>query len=150
MPTRRRDRGPRPAPVTIDDVYRPRSDVRLLRRVIAAARREIGRPRLAVAVRLTGEREIARLHGRFLGVRRGTDVLSFHDGNACELVVSVERARARARQLGHSIRAELALYVVHGILHCGGHDDAAPRARARMRDAEQRVLGRLGLRVPRF
>ena len=39
---------------------------------------------------------------------------------------------------------ELVLYVVHGVLHLCGFDDHDPADRARMRDAEARVLEHLG------
>ena len=99
---------------------------------------------------LTGERDIARLHGEHLGDPSPTDVMSFELDDGVEIVVSVQRARQEARRRGHAIRAELALYVAHGILHACGHDDRTARARARMRAAEQRVLDALGLRVARF
>ena len=60
-----------------------------------------------------------------------TDVISFRLSDAGEpflageLVVSAERAASVARQFGVDPRAELALYVVHGLLHLCGYDDLA-------------------------
>ena len=133
-------------PVEINDGYRPRTNLEFLRRVVAAALREGGQ-RYAVSLWLTGDREIARLHRRHLGDPTPTDVMSFLVDDTVELVVSVERARRVARRLGHAIKAELALYVIHGILHACGHDDTRARARTRMRAAESRVLDELGLVV---
>ena len=133
----------RPEPqVEILDRYRPRSDLGFLRRAVAAAL-AVGRRRHAVSLLLTDEREIAKLHARFLGDPSGTDVISFLIDDTVELVVSVERARREARRRGHPIKAELALYVIHGILHACGYDDIAAPDRAAMRKAEQRALARL-------
>ena len=85
---------------------------------------------------------MARLHEQFLGRKGPTDVLSFPDG---EIVVSGDTALREARSRGVEPLHELVLYVVHGALHLAGHDDRRPRDRARMRDAERRILRELGL-----
>ena len=114
---------------------------------MAATLGSVGVPDLEVSLLLTDEREIAQIHHRHLGRRSGTDVLSFDLDGRAEVVVSVERARRQARRMGHTIRAETALYIVHGILHLCGYDDKAPESRRRMRAAEQRILTSLGLSV---
>jgi probable rRNA maturation factor len=116
---------------------------------VAAALEHGGRSELHVAVVFVADAELARLHARHLGDPRPTDVMAFElgeegGGPGGELYVSVERARAEARARALAPEGELALYVVHGCLHLCGHDDHAPRARARMRAAERTVLARLG------
>lgn len=137
----------RRAPVAIVDRGRPRSDAAFLRRVARAALAHGGKPALPVSMLLTDDAEIARLHAQFLGDPTPTDVISFGFDDGAELVVSVETARRVAREQGHRWRDEVALYVVHGLLHVCGHDDHAARARARMRRAERAVLATLGIRV---
>jgi probable rRNA maturation factor len=120
-----------------------------VRAAVAAALAHGGRPALLVAVAFVSDKALARLHGRWLGDPRPTDVLAFElgetgQGPAGELYVSVDRARAVARALDLPPERELALYVVHGCLHLCGHDDRRARPRARMRAAERTVLARLG------
>ena len=136
--------------VEVVDRYRPRTPRAFVVRVVDTARRFARRPALPVSVLLTGEREIARLHARHLDDTSGTDVLSFAGDDGVELVVSVERARREARARGHAIRAELALYLAHGVLHACGYDDRDVRSARAMREAEQCVLRALGLRVAPF
>src|SRR5262249_2489941 len=93
------------------------------------------------------DREIARLHGEFLGAREPTDVLSFLIDDTAEIAVSVQTAARCARRHRSTLRAELALYVVHGVLHLCGFDDTDARSRLRMRAAEPAGLEALGLRV---
>jgi probable rRNA maturation factor len=95
---------------------------------------------------------LARLHGRYLGDPRPTDVMAFElgtagDGPEAEVYVSAERARAVARARGLPPARELALYVIHGCLHLCGFDDQAPNARRRMRRAERLLLSRLALQA---
>ena len=136
-----------PIGVEIVDRYRPRTSRQFVQKVVETTLDHAGRRDLSVSVLLTDEAEIARLHGRFLDDPSATDVLSFPMDDSVDVVVSVERARREARARGHTIKAEIALYLVHGLLHACGHDDDHDTARVRMRAAEQEVLQRLGLRV---
>jgi len=114
---------------------------------VRVARAELACQDMEVSLLLTGDDEIGRLHGEFFDDATPTDVICFPDDGSVDLVVSVECARREARRAGHYIRAELALYIVHGLLHACGFDDLEPVARRRMRDEEQRILRVLGLRV---
>lgn len=131
----------------IDDHGEPATDPAFVADVVRETLAFAGQPGREVSLRLTGDAEIARVHGDFLDDPTPTDVISFELDDAIEIIVSVECARARAAELGHGARDEIALYIVHGILHGCGYDDIDARDRARMRDAERAVLDRLGCRV---
>ena len=101
---------------------------------------------------IVGARAMAALHERFLGEPGPTDVLAFDLGSdrrrgvlAAEIVVCADVARRQAARRGHSAAAELALYVVHGLLHLAGHDDHTPAGHRRMHAREDELLGALGL-----
>src|SRR5438067_7148431 len=75
---------------------------------------------------------IHRLNKRYLDHDEPTDVLSFPYSAANakklegELIVGVQVALEQAAERGHDVQAELALYVIHGLLHLCGHDDKTP------------------------
>ncbi len=75
---------------------------------------------------LTGDEELRRLNRRFRRIDKATDVLSFpHGAPAGELgdiAVSVDRARAQARQFGHRVGDELCILILHGAIHLLGMD----------------------------
>lgn len=94
---------------------------------------------------------IARLKHEFLGVRAATDVLAFPiDGDADltddvplmlgDIVVCPEVARDQAPEHAGTVDDEIALLVVHGILHLIGHDHADCDDTERMRALERRLL----------
>lgn len=123
-----------------------RLDTRWLRRfarhILPACLAESGDGRFAlreveeIAVAIVSDRAIAAVHQQFMQIPGATDVITFEHG---DVVVSAETARARAGELGHSVESELALYIVHALLHLNGFDDTSPRAAARMRRVQDRL-----------
>lgn len=94
---------------------------------------------------------IHRLNKQFLQHDEPTDVLTFplSEGNAKklagELVLGVEVAKAEAGERGHDVQAELALYVIHGLLHLCGFDDKSEKLALKMRERERHYLTLVGL-----
>ncbi len=117
---------------------------------LAGLRIEEGRH---LALNFVTSGEIRQVNAKFLGHDRATDVISFDyrrsgiclpGDPAAEIFVSPEAAEAfAARRKGRSYSDEMALYVVHGILHAAGEEDYTPAARRRMRGRERRIIARL-------
>jgi probable rRNA maturation factor len=142
----------------IEIAWRLRKDWRarpLLRRVarfVAAAER-FERGQLSIAI--VGIRAMASMHERFMNLPGPTDVLTFDLDSArsrghldAEIVLCADVARRnvnpRRRTLA-TCRAELALYLVHGLLHLAGYDDHSPADSRRMHAREDELLQKLGL-----
>src|SRR5713226_5476751 len=92
---------------------------------------------------------IHRLNKQYLDHDEPTDVLSFPYSAANskklegELIVGAEVAAEQAAERGHDVQAELALYVIHGLLHLCGHDDKSAAAEKTMRERERHYLQKL-------
>ena len=143
----------------ITEVYwQPRNSwraVNLLHRVAAATAEFEGFTHGRLSIAVIGATAMATLHQRYLGQSGPTDVLSFDlDTNRHrkyiegEIIVCSDVARRRAAQYSRSLqaaRAELALYIVHGILHLIGYDDHAVTANQKMHRREDEILCLLGL-----
>jgi probable rRNA maturation factor len=104
---------------------------------------------------IVGARAMAALHRRFLGRADATDVLSFDLGSDPrggvlhgEIVLCADTARRAVRgatrvdprRMRALIRGELCLYLVHGILHLAGYDDALAADFERMHAREEEIL----------
>ena len=119
-----------------------------------------------VDVLLTNDSGIHAINREMRQVDRPTDVLSFPEFDLMpgqlpgaedadpgtglvplgDMVISMERAAAQAKEYGHSGRRELAYLVVHSVLHLLGYDhlDEGPQ-KAQMRAREEAILGELGI-----
>jgi probable rRNA maturation factor len=67
-----------------------------------------------------------------------TDVLSFPNGDGYlgDIAISLQRARAQAREQGHPIEDEIRILMLHGVLHLKGMDhegDSGEMARTELR-----------------
>ena len=146
--------------VSIRNRQRTRAvDLRLLRQMTKALFEELLQLEQAeLGITLVAAPEMTRLNETFLRHAGSTDVITFdHSDHApCishrraalhgELIICVDEAIVQARRFRTTWQAEVVRYVVHGILHLCGHDDAQPTARRQMKREENRLLRLLASR----
>ena len=89
--------------------------------------------------RITNDAELQSLNNQFRGKDYPTDVLSFpsgEPGSLGDIALSLNRARAQARQFGHSVEDEIRILLLHAVLHLTGLDhetDSGEMKRAEIR-----------------
>lgn len=121
------------------------------------ARGSPARPPHEIGIYLVDDRRMTALNQRYLRHAGPTDVITFDYGppehaaaagrGLCgDIFIGLEVARRQARAYHTTWPAETVRYLVHGLLHLSGHDDARPAARRRMKRAEDRLLRRLATR----
>ncbi len=105
--------------------------------------------RADLTVVFVSRQKIAALNKQFLGRAYATDVLAFDlrehhkDVLRGDIIISTDAVVKQSRQFGQSRSRELALYMIHGILHLLGYDDHSPKDIAQMRAEEERVISKL-------
>jgi probable rRNA maturation factor len=110
-----------------------------------------GRSRASISIAVVDDETIHRINKAHLGHDWPTDVVTFplsEPGEAVlvgELVVSAETACATARERCLDPAGEMALYVVHGLLHLCGYDDHSDAGAAGMRRRESEMLRAAGI-----
>ena len=90
-----------------------------------------------IDILIVSDRRMAVLHKEFCGIPGATDVLTFQHG---EIVISADTAATRARMLHTSVTAEIQLYLLHGLLHLAGFDDATPSRRRQMHQLQEKLM----------
>lgn len=89
--------------------------------------------------------EIAIVHAEFLDDPTPTDVITFHHG---EILVSADTALRQGMEHGQPLNQELALYMIHGLMHLGGWDDHEPEEAAEMAHRQNAIHARCLEQVP--
>ena len=118
-----------------------------LARFLNRARTLVGLPG-NVEVLLTSDAELKRLNKTFRNKNKPTDVLSFPapaeitGQHAGDLAVSLETAARQAAEHGHSLRDEVRILLLHGVLHLAGEDHEIDAGEMAAREAVlRRQLG---------
>lgn len=117
----------------------------LARRCLTAA--AAGRRYSSISLALVTPATMRQLNRTYRRHDSVTDVLSFTyqvDPPGGEVVICPAQARAQARKRRHSLERELAVLMVHGLMHVAGYDHVKLAERRVMRAAERQVLARLG------
>ncbi|MGE0643635.1 MAG: rRNA maturation RNase YbeY [Nitrospira sp.] len=130
-------------------IVRQSSVMLLAQRILVA----VGEAKSELSVALIGDARIRRLNREYRKLDRATDVLAFSMREApmpsgCpattmlgDVVISMPTAIRQAREAGRSIDAELAMLLIHGVLHLCGYDhERSAREAAKMSRLERKVL----------
>jgi len=116
-------------------------------------------PLYEVSLVFTDSEAVKQLNRDYRKVDETTDVLAFYmlpqkgtdssfalppDGvtRLGEVIISYPQAVAQAKEYGHSAERELALLVIHGMLHLLGYDHEEPEEESEMREREREFLER--------
>jgi len=114
-------------------------------------------PPYEVGLVFTDSETVKQLNRDYRGVGEPTDVLAFYmlpqkeddssfalppDGvtRLGEVIISYPQAVEQAKEQGHATERELALLIIHGILHLLGYDHEEPEEEAKMRTREKELL----------
>lgn len=90
-----------------------------------------------IEITIVSDDEIAQIHADFMNDPTATDVITFHHG---EILVSADTALTQGTEHQQSLDMELALYMIHGLLHLAGWDDHEPEEARQMAEHQFRIL----------
>ena len=102
----------------------------------------------SVTLVLVDNDAIKDLNKRFRGEDSVTDVMAFPGDSDYlgDVIISVEKAKEQAPFFGFSFEKELALLVVHGLLHLLGFRDYSPQESEEMNRTQLSILQKLTIK----
>jgi probable rRNA maturation factor len=144
--------------IFVEEKFRGLVNQRLVRKIAQTVLKaeEVAHP-YEVSMVFTDSETVQQLNRDYRGIDKPTDVLAFYmlpqgEGNDSfalppdevtrlgEVIISYSQAMEQAREQGHSPERELALLIVHGILHLLGYDHEEPEEEDEMRKREKELL----------
>ncbi len=141
-------------------------------KVLEAALTHLSQPseQLEVSVSFVGEDEIRELNKEYRNNDNVTDVLSFpavenpdrgvinveeHAAdlnpetwllNLGDIIICLPRAKAQAKEYGHSLKREVAFLALHSLLHLLGYDHMIPEDEQQMTALQTEILDKLNIK----
>jgi probable rRNA maturation factor len=118
-----------------------------------------------LGVVIADDATVRELNRRYLGIDEPTDVLAFGLGEVNdrpfalppgeaaplgEVIISYPTAVRQAEEQGHSVEAEVAHLLVHGVLHLLGYDHLEAEDERTMRERGEEILATLDLEGASF
>ncbi len=144
--------------VQVDPRFRDVVDDEMLVKAAAETLESEGVEDAELTIVVTDDERVRDLNREYRGVDEPTDVLSFQTYGDDEFVESPEAesylgdvviaypfTAAQAMESGRSVKHDLALMVVHGVLHLLGYDHSSPEEEKVMWDKQNSILERLTL-----
>ena len=151
---------PEEVEIFVEEKFRGAMDVGWAKKIVRQILKAEGvAPPYEVSLVFTDSETVQQLNRDYRGVDEPTDVLAFYmlsqnetdssfalppDGvtRPGEVIISYPQAIEQAREQGHSTERELALLIVHGILHLLGYDHEEAGEESKMRARERELLER--------
>ena len=138
----------------------------LFEKLLFEVKEAFGLPECEAELSFADEEEIRTLNREYRGVDAVTDVLSFpalegKEGKVVfsefdrnpetgklmlgDVVLCRARAAEQAEEYGHSLEREIGYLELHSLLHLVGFDHMTEEDRRAMREAEEKILAKVGL-----
>ncbi len=119
-----------------------------LRRIVERTLQAAGEQADSLSVVYVDDRSMIEYHGRFVDVRRSTDVLSFPadvddpsgERDLGDVVICTDQAARQAPERGRSYPRELEVLALHGVLHLLGYDHERDEGQMQRLESKLRPL----------
>jgi len=93
-----------------------------------------------ISIVLVEDAKIKALNKKYRKSNKVTDVLAFDYG---EIFICLPQAKKQAKKLGHSPREELAILLIHGILHLAGYKDKTKKDLNKMLKKQEEICQKI-------
>ncbi len=84
-----------------------------------------------LSIVIIGDARMKSINKKYRHKNKTTDVLAFdyglQFGGQGEIIICLNQAKKQAKELKHSLKKELGMLLLHGILHLAGYNDQTKR-----------------------
>ena len=93
-----------------------------------------------ISIAFIGSGRMRKLNKKYRKSNKVTDVLAFDYG---EIFICLSQAKKQAKKLGHSLKEELAILLIHGILHLTGYKDKTKKDLNKMLKKQREICQKI-------
>ena len=121
-----------------------------IKKIAQGALKKLRLNQAELSIQVVDNRKIKDLNKKYRGINRVTDVLAFpqREGKFAgvyfemlgDIVICLPQAKLQAGVLGHSFKKEVAVLLVHGLLHLLGFEDGSDKKRRQMFQRQEQLL----------
>lgn len=112
-------------------------DEEFLKKVAKKVLEKENKSETELSVALVGPGRMRKLNKKYLGKNRTTDVLSFPDDGFGEIVICPREVKKNAKRFKSTFEKELALCLIHGLLHLLGYNHEISEEKAKKMEQKQ-------------
>ena len=94
----------------------------------------------SLEVSIVSDADISKIHEKFMDDSSPTDVITFDYG---EIISSADTALRASNDRGMSVEKELALYIIHGMLHLAGYRDGTSEEFNQITELQKKILAEI-------
>jgi probable rRNA maturation factor len=99
---------------------------------------------LFLGISFFSDSRIKKLNQKYLKTNTPTDVIAFsYSKDNADIAISLDTAKRNAGIYKNSLKKEILLYIIHGILHLSGYDDTTPKEKKRMFKKQEEILNKI-------
>ncbi|HEY4953145.1 MAG TPA: rRNA maturation RNase YbeY [Verrucomicrobiae bacterium] len=123
-------------------------NARALKKITEALLTELKIEQAELGINLVATPEMTLVNETFLKHKGSTDVITFDYQKSesklhGELFICVDEAISQSKKFKTDWRSEVVRYIIHGVLHLTGFNDARAKAKQKMKREENRLLREL-------
>ena len=131
--------------------HKKKIELKKMEKIARAVLRLLGKKDTEVNISFITSQKIRVMNRRYFGIDAATDVIAFPAGKAItsghgsrvtgqeflgDIAISTDRAKCNSRIYGMLFKEEVALYVIHGLLHLAGYEDTTKKKKEAMKAKE--------------
>lgn len=144
--------------IVIPDIYTQEIEPGLIEKTVLAIIKHLS-SEVDVSIVLESDEGIQKLNAQFRGIDSPTDVLSFSSDDIDpetgqrylgDIIISYPCAMAQAELAGHSVKNEVQLLIIHGMLHLMGYDHDTETNKKDMWQKQDKLLKNLSVNISRL
>ncbi|MBD3282414.1 MAG: rRNA maturation RNase YbeY [Candidatus Portnoybacteria bacterium] len=126
--------------IEINNLTKTKIDEEYIRGIAKKTIEEVNLKKEEISIAFVGKEKITELNKKHRNRNHPTDVLAFDYG---EIIICIDQAEKQAKENKHSLKKELAILIIHGMLHIAGYEDETEKEYNQMHKKQKEIIKKI-------